>query len=358
MTLSRTSDALLALTRLGAGNACGVLPDSIDWTELKALAEQHGLSAIVLDGIERLPESKRPPQELLLEWIGEVLQGYEYYYDQYCATISELAAFYNSHGYKMMVLKGYACSIDWPKPQHRPCGDIDIWLFGKQKEADEALIKDKGIEIDSSHHHHTVYYWHDFMVENHYDFINVHHHKSNAKIESILKELGRDDSHFVEVYGERIYLPSPNLHALFLLKHMMMHFAAEGIMLRQLLDWGLYAKAHTKEIDWDWLNDVLKQYGMFEMFNTLNAICVEDFGFAASIFPGVQFNPYLKDRVLIEIICPKFGSELPKWFLTRFIFKIRRWKANEWKHKLCYKESMWSAFWSGVWNHILKPSSI
>ena len=44
------------------------------------------------------------------------------------------------------------------------------------------------------------------------------------------------------------------------------------------------------------------------------------------------------------------------------IFKMRarlyRWRDNEWKHQLCYKDSMWSAFWSGVWNHLLKPSSI
>lgn len=93
----------------------------------------------------------------------------------------------------MMVLKGYACSLNWPKPEHRPCGDIDIWLFGQQKEADKALSKEKGIEIDKSHHHHTVFYWGEFMVENHYDFINVHQNKTNAKLEKVLKELGKDD---------------------------------------------------------------------------------------------------------------------------------------------------------------------
>ena len=358
MTLSRTSDALLALTRLGLGNTCDVLPESINWAELKVLAEQHGLSAVVLDGIERLPESKRPPKEFLLQWIGEVLQSYECRYEQYRKTISEMAGFYNSYGFKMMVLKGYACSLNWPKPEHRPCGDIDIWLFGKQKDADDELAAEKGIKIDTSEHHHTVFYWHEFMVENHYDFINVHHHKSNAKIEVILKDLGNDDSHFIELYGEKVYLPSPTLHALFLLKHLMMHFAAEGVMLRQVIDWGFHAKVHSNEIDWEWLEGVLKQYGMYEMYNTLNAICVEDLGFDSCIFHNVQFSPYTKEKVLDEILYPKYEAKLPKWFLHRFIFKIRRWKANEWKHTLCYKESMWSAFWSGVWNHLLKPSSI
>lgn len=348
----------MALTRLGIGYAGIAFPNSIEWIDLKALAEQHGLSAIVLDGIVRLPESKRPPKEFALQWIGEVLHVYEYRYDLYRRTIAEMAGFYNNHGYKMMVLKGYTCSLDWPKPEHRPCGDIDIWLFGKQKEADALLKKAKSIEVDNSHHHHSVFNWGEFTVENHYDFINIHHHKSNAEIEYVLKELGQDDSHFINVLGEKVYLPSPNLHALFLLKHIMMHFAAEGITLRQVLDWGFYAKAHSHEIDWEWLEGVLEQYGMMPAYNIFNAICVEDLGFDSHVFPKVQFNPSLKDRVLQDILSQEFGRGLPKCFINRVIFKLRRWKANEWKHQLCYRESMHGSFWTGIWNHLLKPSSI
>ena len=53
--------------------------------------------------------------------------------------MAELTAFYNSHGFKMMLLKGYACGLDWPKPEHRPTVDIDIWFLGQQKEADVVL---------------------------------------------------------------------------------------------------------------------------------------------------------------------------------------------------------------------------
>ena len=359
MLKTELKESFFSLVRLGIGNASAArMPENIDWNALEALAAQHGLSAVLVDGVERLPEGIRPPKPVLLQWIGETLQGFEYRYELYCRTIAEMAAFYNEHGYKMMVLKGYACSLDWPKPEHRPCGDIDIWQFGQNHEADASLAKEKRIEIDSSHHHHTVFYWHDFMVENHYDFINVHHHKSNAEIEKILKELGQDDSHCVEMNGVKVYMPSPNLHALFLLKHMMMHFAAEGITLRQLIDWAFFAKAHHNEVDWDWLLDVLDKYGMKDLFNAFNAICVEDLGFEANIFHQVQFNPVTKDRVLKDILTPEFSIEPPKNLFKRIFFKFRRWRGNAWKHELCYKESLWSAFWSGVWNHLLKPSSI
>ena len=352
----------LALVRLGIGHSASAQLNNADWLAIEALANAQGLSAVVLDGIEELRKTSSdvelPEKKVLTQWIGEVLQGYEYRYELYRKAIAEMAEFYNSHGFKMMVLKGYACSLDWPRPEHRPCGDIDIWQFGQQKEADAALSKEKGLTIDSSHHHHTVFYWRDFMVENHYDFINVHHHKSNAKIEMVLKELARDDSHKDEINGERVYLPSPNLHALFLLKHTMMHFASEGITLRQLLDWGFFMAAHHKEIDWPWLLEKLEQFGMTTMFSIFSAICVEDLGFDASIFHQVQYSPSVKERVLKEILSPEFGEALPKRLLPRLLYKFRRWKGNAWKHELCYKESMWSAFWSGVWNHLMKPSSI
>lgn len=89
-----------------------------------------------------------------------------------------------------------------------------------------------------------------------------------------------------------------------------------------------------------------------------NAICVGDLGFDVNIFPKVQFDPNIKDRVLNEILCPATPNEKPARLLKRMIWKWHRWKVNEWKRKLVYKESMWSAFWSGVWGHLLKPASI
>lgn len=359
-------DAFLRLVRLGIGNGdVGLDSDvfgSVDWDALKALAERQGLSAIVADGIECLPMESRPPKPLMLQLIGEVLQDYEYRHKLCLRAIAELAGFYNSHGIRMMVLKGLSCALDWPKPEHRPSGDIDIWQFGEQKNADALLTLEKDIVIDNSHHHHTVFYWRGFMVENHYDFINVHHHRSNVEYEKILKKLGEDDSHSVELYGEKVYLPSPDLHALFLLKHIMSHFASGEISLRQVLDWGFFVEKHGDAVDWPYVLGVLDEFGMRELFNVFNAICVEDLGFSSSKFlisgSTSEVDRTLNERVMNEILSPEFVGETPSTLIPRIAFKYRRWRANEWKHRLCYKESMWSAFWSGVWNHLLKPSSI
>lgn len=363
----------LTLVRLGIGHELVnesqlTVRGSIDWEAVLALAERQGLSAVVADGIECLPKEVRPSKPVMLQLIGSVLQNYEYRHELYRRAIAELAGFYNSHGFKMMVLKGYACALDWPKTEHRPSGDIDIWLFGQQRDADAVLgswFKAQGLkmEIDNSHHHHTVFYWRDFMVENHYDFINIHARRSNARQEKIFKELGADDSHFVEEYGERVYLPSANLHGLFLIRHAVAHFAAAEITLRQVLDWAFFVEKHGSEVNWPWLTGVLEELGLRRFFDVLNAICVEDLGFAFGGLKdyGLQLtgvDKELNERVLGDILEPEFNEEQPKRLLPRVWFRYRRWQANGWKQRLCYNESRWSAFWSGVWNHLLKPSSI
>ena len=392
MIRSELKDIFLSLVRLGIGHqlVSGFkFQDSseVNWVQLKALADQHGLSAVVLDGLNEV-RSKRsdvrskcyPSQQFTLQWIGEVMQNYEQRYVQYENAIASLAGWYNTHGYKMMVLKGYACSIDWPKPEHRPCGDIDIWLFGQQEAADKELVSSfrfqdsstseatkssANFKIDTGHHHHTVFEWEGFTVENHYDFLNVHHHKSNIEMELILKDLGKDDSHFVELNGDtstdsvsKVYLPSANLHALFLLRHSMSNFASTGFQLRQLLDWAFFVEKHGEEIDWKWLECQLEHFGMKKLYDVFNAICVDDLGFDVKLFPQVQFQLQLKNRVLNDILTPEFSEKESGGFISRAVFKYRRWKANEWKHELCFNDSLWSAFWSGVWGHLMKPGMI
>lgn len=367
MQLNKNQRVILSLIRKGIGQNVRVEAEGFNWMQLKAYADSHGLSAVALDGLNANENlAKSMPAHFKLEWIGEVLQNYEARFEAFKNAIASLAGFYSKHGLKMMVLKGYACSLDWPRPNHRPCGDIDIWLFGDYKKADSLLSSEKGVDIDTSHHHHTVFNWKGFTVENHYDFINVHHHKSNKELEKILKELGVDDSYSVELRNEssesgdivKVYVPSPNLHALFLLRHAVLHFTSTELTLRQILDWGFFVKAHGKDVDWDWLNDIAGRFGMEKFYNILNAICVEDLGFQSELFHGVQIDVRLKDRVLADIFIPQFKEDVPSGLGRRILFKYRRWAANGWKHELCYNDSRWSAFWSGVWNHLLKPASI
>lgn len=392
--------AYLSLIKLGIGHKAEI-PSSLDWKTVRRLASRQGLAAVVLDGVKVLmdmsadegaEDCRRAASALAslgldfkFDWMGESVVLYEQRYEQYKKVIGRLAEFYNSNGFKMMVLKGYGLSLNYPVPSHRPCGDIDIWQYGSYKEADEAIAKGLGIKIDNSHHHHTVFYVDGFMVENHYDIINVHVYKANAELERTFKSMAMDDSNFVEVGGERVYLPSANLHALFLLKHSISHFSSTEINIRHVLDWAFFVEKHSSEIDWKWLVGVLDRFKMLEFFNCLNAICVEDLEFDTGLFAGANealnaercskisqrgssatggplkasVDRELKERVLRDMITPEFSEEEPRGnVFKRVAFKYRRWQANAWKQRLCYPDNRFVAFWKSIWAHLLKPSSI
>ena len=138
----------------------------------------------------------------------------------------------------------------------------------------------------------------------------------------------------------------------------MSNFASTGFQLRQLLDWAFFVEKHGEEIDWDWLIKTLGRFHMLEFCNCLNAICVADFGFDVSIFPPFQIDVFLKDRILNDMISSEFPEAQPTAFFKRIMFKYRRWKANDWKRKLCYQERRFSSFWRGVWAKVIKPGMI
>ncbi len=360
--------SLMALVRLGMGHStpeetARQLPESIPWKEVEEAAVQHRLSAIVMDGIlaleqEDLLNGREPDMELRDRFLVRTLQHYELKYEDYTKALAGLARFYDKNGFRMMILKGYGLSLNYPVPSHRPTGDFDIWTFGRHAEADEALERLKHVKIDRTHHHHTVFYTHGFMVEHHYDFIEVYSHRSSARFEKILKEWAPLDPEQIEVSGIPVWLPNPDFNALFLLRHAASHFASVEILLRHVLDWGTFVARYHDSIHWDRVLPVLEQFSMTQFMACLDAICIEDLGFDASHFPALPVDRELKRRVLQDIEVPEFNEQSPDGFLPIIRFKFRRWKANEWKQSLIFRENRFGMLLTQTWSHLIKPSSI
>lgn len=285
----------------------------------------------------------------MLDWIGCVNQIEKQYLHNE-NTMNALAAFYRKYGFKMMVLKGYGLSLNYPVSSQRPSGDIDIYLFGEQKKADELLHSELGIEIDNSHHHHTVFAFQGEMVENHYDFLNIHARRSNKRIEAKLKGLSLQS---VEIDG--IYYPSVMFNAIYLLRHCAAHFASTVMNIRQILDWGLFLKKYHQKINWDEYLPYIKQEGMYRFYNLMGLFCMKYLGFDAGIFHGL-YSDNVFDRFANEVMSPEFKDHENGKLLHSLSVKPRRWWHNRWKNRLCYPDNAWEDFFYGLWAKLLKPS--
>ena len=374
--MNNTQRVLLELVRIGIGkDSAYQITQGLDWQELFDLADRQKVTAIALDGINRCFEKGVKLDvdfQTKMDWIGAVRQ-IEALYQQHETNMRLLAQFYQKHGIKMMVLKGYGLSLNYPVPNHRAPGYIDIYLFGDYEKGDELLKNELGIEIDKSHHHHTVFTFQGESVENHYDFLNVHVRKSNQRMERKLKELAhrtsKDSNNNQELKNERIslktntndpnetnvILPSVEFNAIYLLRHCAAHFASTHMSIRQVLDWGLFMEKHHKEIDWEPYLTYLRQEGMYRYYNLMGLFCLHHLGFDASIFNGL-YEDGLLERFSNEVLSPEFKDKEDGSLMHSLSVKPRRWWHNRWKNRLCYPDSAWSEFAYGLWAKILKPS--
>ena len=364
--MDRIDHIFLQLVALGLGNEVPFDPDlkGIDWQAVIDRAGRCGLDAVAFDGLSALyqlrPELTDALDEALgdlkFDWLSLSLQA-EQDYDAYERTLGRLVTLYNEAGFPVMVLKGYGLSLSYPVPRHRPTGDIDIYLFGRWKEADRMLSERTGIRIDTSKHHHSTFSFGGRLVENHFDLLNIYARPSNRRLEPLLKELAaRTPAEWV-VGGARILLPCADFNALFLLRHAAGHFASVDISLRHVLDWLLFVRAHGSEVDWPWLYGVLERENTARFANSLNAIGVRYLGFDPSLFPAVENDSELVDRILGEILHPAYTDKEDGTLWKSLRVKPARWWANRWKYRLVFADSLPAAFLHSLFAKILKPGT-
>lgn len=345
------------LLRLGLGTSSSIdLPASPEWKKIFDFARQQGLTAVMIDAFERLSTEQRPPKQMLLAWIG-LFVAMEHNYAKYTSNIASLASFYARHGIKMLLFKGYACSLCWPVAAHRPTGDIDIYLFGKQQEADRLMAEELGIKVDFGYHKHSVFPFQGTEVENHAVFIDDVTHKSNIRFEKTLMTVLAEES-CVESPIKNVFFPPATFNALFLLRHTGEHFASNEISLRHVIDVGTFFEHYHAQVDWKRVFEVFGRERMLDFFNGITTICVDYLGMDTSFFGSsdglysFQRDSMLARHILHDIFEQKQvlpmstrGLDTMAKKLKYSVDKSLRWWHNRWKYRLVYNENLFESFW-------------
>lgn len=240
MEYNNNIKAFLELVRTGLwgnGNPDIRIDGTTDWQDIYRLATEQSVLGLVLDGLEH--SDVKPPQVLLLQWIGEV-QMIEQRNKAMNQFVAELVEKMRAADIYAILAKGQGVAQCYEKPLWRPSGDVDLLLSEvNYKKAKELLLplssSNKNEERYSQHLGMSIGQW----------YVEIHGTLRTglaARVDRQVDAVQRDVFYGGNVRswlngGTQVFLPAPNEDVFLVFTHFIKHFYKEGMTLRQVCDW-------------------------------------------------------------------------------------------------------------------------
>lgn len=352
--MNNTVEVLFKLLRIATNKEKSVsLPNEVNWLEVYDLSLKQGVGAIACDGMLAL-EHCGIDEVLKYKWMGQsMVIEQKYYHHQ--KVLAELASFYHQHGINMMLLKGYGLSLNYPVPEHRPAGDIDVFLFGDKIKADGYVESEWNLKVKTSYDKHSSFVYKGATVENHDVFFDLQSHPSNKTVNDYIYQLIDGRTEAIKVGDSSFVIPNPTLMAIHLLRHTACDFAANSISIRQVLDWATLVSKRGSEMEWSVIMSFVEKTGMSRFFQLINTFCIERLGMKKTCFSFEIEDSAELERFVMDIICGKRVSDFPNSSrkLSYGISKSLQFWQNRWKYKMVYKDSLFDLYFSIAKNRLI-----
>lgn len=333
-----------------------------DWETIRDMGEKQGVSAIALDGINKLIQNfgkesispKNAPdqwQMFMLEWMGSMLM-IEQANQHQKEVMEDLAKKLKDAGCKVMVMKGQANGIFYPHPNHRSAGDVDIYLFDDYSKGNK-VARAAGAVVDEGWYKHSVISYKDETFENHQYFVTTRSGSDGKKMEKELEYELNNATAFLP-FSESTVIAPVHWTAMFLTYHSCSHFISEGLRLKQLIDWAMFLQKHQYDVEWTRFYDFCQRYHLRRFADAATSICVNHLGIKITNASIATDSPYAK-RILHSALYDDdyvFGSGEGnwhnRWHLVRNLFHYR------WKYEEIYEMSPWKKLWYYATGYIFK----
>lgn len=306
MQLSNNQQAFLAFLRAGLWSDFEFtnlrnygFVEPVDWDEVYRLAEEQSVIGVVLAGIEH--SYVKPPQELLLQWIGKV-QMLEQQNKAMNQFIAELVERLRKVDIYTLLVKGQGIAQCYEKPLWRASGDIDLLLDAPNYEKAKVFALPLASSIETERGKHLGMTIDTWVVELHgYLFCWL-----SKKIDRVIQDV-QDDTFLrggVRVWKNdetEVMLPNPDNDAIFIFTHFLKHFYHGGLGLRQICDWCRLLWTFRSELDLRLLESRIRKAGLMSEWKAFGAFTVEYLGMPVEAMPLYEASGKWKKKA--SLIC-------------------------------------------------------
>lgn len=220
-----------------------------------------------------LPQLSGISDELRQQWKLQIVSQV-HDFDKYMYRQNQVAALLREHEIPFAVLKGSSAAWDYPRPEYRPMGDIDLLVHPDNWEKAKAVLVDNGFEMnaDSEAKRLKTFKRGKTKVELHWSF-----DQSTGKGEVSLRDQFLlaglpccDDKELAGFHFPRLPVLQ---HGIVLLAHIQFHMSS-GLGYRQMIDWMMYAEHYLSDDYWEKeFAPVIEQLHMAQFAKTVSRAC-------------------------------------------------------------------------------------
>lgn len=319
---------------------------SDEWWALYKMCAVHGVKAVVFDFVRQLPKSEAPDRALLMQWLSAAT-GVEQTMRRMQMAAEEFAEAMEKRDIPVVVLKGLAFAQYYPNPLHRECGDLDCYMMGKKEEGD-LTVAESGGKVEEAGYKHSHLIYKGLTIENHRFFTDFDNTPTGIRTEQALGEL-MQEAH-IYIGGSKLYCPSVNFNALFLLKHAQGHFMDEGIRMRHVLDWALFLKKEQDHADWERLLPMMEDAHLTRFAGVMTAISVKHLNIDVR-HKGLKALAEDAEPGMVNAVLADIMGEQPEIYVAGLWHKTKRIARRfrrMWKFRSLASESyprmVWNSF--------------
>ena len=313
--IAETTDRqFFALLRSGLWNEVperAPFDGGVDWEALYRLAFEQTVGPLVTDGVNRLPKEYLPAEpERLDPFLGDMMATAQRnrVLDSFIPKV-----FHALRGIPVVLVKGQSLAQDYPDPERRQPGDIDLLLPPSSYAAAKEILLPKATHVSKEDVQtlHQGMHFYSVEVELHGSISTLMSRKLDRQLAALLKEQfdGRSLP-TVTIGGAEIPVPEANFNAVYIFVHFLQHYWSGGVGLRQFVDWTTFVSVHKRDIHPVILEQRLEELGLLNLWKVFTGFAQEYLGCPAEKLPlAARPKPRKNARIWRYVRrCGNFGK--------------------------------------------------